>query len=68
MSRRTKTAAERSRERYRRAAAVIAPITLDAARARRLAHVLRHTGETRADCVRRLIDEEHDRIAERRDE
>jgi hypothetical protein len=55
--RRPRTDTERSTARYARAAATIPPITLDEARAAKLASILSSTGETRAAWVRRMIDE-----------
>ena len=51
------TAAARSLARYERAAATLAPITLDAEHADAMRCVLERTGETQAALVRRLIRE-----------
>lgn len=56
-------AGERSAARYRRAAATLAPITLDAAHAAALQRVLARTGESQAALVRRLIREAERAIA-----
>ena len=52
------TAAARSLARYERAAATLAPITLDAEHADALQRAIDITGETQAALVRRLIMEE----------
>lgn len=54
---RPKTASERSVARYARAARVLPPVTLDAARAATLGAILERTGESYAGWVRRQIDE-----------
>lgn len=53
-----RTATDRSRARFRRAARVLGGITLDAEQAAALDRVLAETGETAADWVRRMIREQ----------
>ena len=54
---RPRTANERSRARYARAAKVLPPVTLDADRADALKRILARTHESYAAWVRRHVDE-----------
>lgn len=60
-----KTARQRNAERIARAARILGGIALDEARDKKLRAVLASKGETAADWVRRMIDEQHQRITDR---
>lgn len=53
-----RTATDRSRARFQRAARVLGGITLDAGQAAALARILAASGETAAQWVRRMIAEQ----------
>jgi hypothetical protein len=59
------TSTQRSKARFARAAAVIAPIPLDADDGKALAAVLSVRGGSAAALVRTLLREEHARLAKR---
>lgn len=60
-----KTARQRNADRIARAARMLGGIALDEARDKKLRAVLASTHETTADWVRRMIDEQHQRITDR---
>lgn len=61
-----KTARQRNADRIARAARMLGGIALDADRDKKLRDVLAETHETAADWVRRMIDEQHRKIVDRR--
>lgn len=67
MAREPKTTTERSAARFRRAARVIPPITLDAEHDTMLRSVIEPTGEAVTEWVRRMIREQSAVIDQRAD-
>lgn len=61
-----KTARQRNADRIARAARILGGIALDEARDKKLRAVLASTHETASDWVRRMIDEQYQRVADER--